>query len=264
MFLAAHRVPSVWLILATLVGGALGGRVRERHQPVPGPRHRRDDEAHAAAAAALARSDARAGAALRRSCWGRFVVLLPGHHRELLAAELALSAIAFYVFVYTMWLKRTTTQNIVIGGAAGAVPALVGWAAVTGGARGAGVDPVRDHLRVDAAALLGAGDAVQGRLRRRGRAHAAGGQGGGGDPATDLPVLPGPVRDVPGLVPVGAHGPGLLLTALGLGGASSTGRCACGSTGDPARSWGLFKFSIWYLAALFGAVAVDALLPLSR
>src|SRR2546428_9106740 len=51
---------------------------------------------------------------------------------NVLAATLALSAIAFYVFVYTMWLKRTTAQNIVIGGAAGAVPALVGWAAVTG------------------------------------------------------------------------------------------------------------------------------------
>ena len=51
---------------------------------------------------------------------------------NVLAAVLALSAIAFYVFVYTMWLKRTTAQNIVIGGAAGAVPALVGWAAVTG------------------------------------------------------------------------------------------------------------------------------------
>jgi protoheme IX farnesyltransferase len=51
---------------------------------------------------------------------------------NVLAASLALSAIAFYVFVYTLWLKRTSTQNIVIGGAAGAVPALVGWAAVTG------------------------------------------------------------------------------------------------------------------------------------
>jgi protoheme IX farnesyltransferase len=51
---------------------------------------------------------------------------------NMLAASLALSAIAFYVFVYTMWLKRTSVQNIVIGGAAGAVPALVGWAAVTG------------------------------------------------------------------------------------------------------------------------------------
>ena len=49
------------------------------------------------------------------------------------AAVLALSGNLFYVFVYTMWLKRTSTQNIVIGGAAGAVPPLVGWAAVTGG-----------------------------------------------------------------------------------------------------------------------------------
>ncbi len=51
---------------------------------------------------------------------------------NLLAAVLALSATAFYVGVYTLWLKRTSTQNIVIGGAAGAVPVLVGWAAVTG------------------------------------------------------------------------------------------------------------------------------------
>jgi protoheme IX farnesyltransferase len=51
---------------------------------------------------------------------------------NLLSAVLALSATAFYVFVYTLWLKRRSTQNIVIGGAAGAVPVLVGWAAVTG------------------------------------------------------------------------------------------------------------------------------------
>jgi protoheme IX farnesyltransferase len=50
---------------------------------------------------------------------------------NLLAAVLAVSAILFYVLIYTMWLKRTTPQNIVIGGAAGAVPVLVGWAAVT-------------------------------------------------------------------------------------------------------------------------------------
>src|SRR5689334_21002828 len=49
---------------------------------------------------------------------------------NLLSAVLAVSATAFYVFVYTMWLKRTSTQNIVIGGAAGAVPVLVGWSAV--------------------------------------------------------------------------------------------------------------------------------------
>lgn len=49
-----------------------------------------------------------------------------------LSAVLAASATAFYVVVYTLWLKRTSTRNIVIGGAAGAVPVLVGWAAVTG------------------------------------------------------------------------------------------------------------------------------------
>jgi len=50
---------------------------------------------------------------------------------NLLSAVLAVSATAFYVFIYTLWLKRRSKQNIVIGGAAGAVPVLVGWAAVT-------------------------------------------------------------------------------------------------------------------------------------
>ncbi len=51
---------------------------------------------------------------------------------NLLSALLAMSGIVFYILVYTHWLKRHTAQNIVIGGAAGAIPALVGWAAVTG------------------------------------------------------------------------------------------------------------------------------------
>ena len=51
---------------------------------------------------------------------------------NLLSAVLAVSACLFYVFVYTLWLKRTSRQNIVIGGAAGAVPTLIGWTAVTG------------------------------------------------------------------------------------------------------------------------------------
>jgi heme o synthase len=55
---------------------------------------------------------------------------------NLLAAALALSGLLGYVLVYTMWLKRTTPQNIVIGGAAGAVPPLVAWAAVTGSLSG--------------------------------------------------------------------------------------------------------------------------------
>jgi len=60
---------------------------------------------------------------------------------NLLAAFLALSGFLGYVFVYTIWLKRSTPQNIVIGGAAGAVPPLVGWAAVTGG-----LDPAALYL----------------------------------------------------------------------------------------------------------------------
>lgn len=51
---------------------------------------------------------------------------------NLLAAALAMSGIVFYMLIYTHWLKRHTAQNIVIGGAAGAIPPLVGWAAVTG------------------------------------------------------------------------------------------------------------------------------------
>ncbi len=59
-----------------------------------------------------------------------FVVL--ARQVNLLSAALACSATLFYVFIYTLWLKRSTSKNIVIGGAAGAVPVLVGWAAVTG------------------------------------------------------------------------------------------------------------------------------------
>jgi heme o synthase len=70
-----------------------------------------------------------------------FAVLWAG--ANLLAAGLALAGTLIYVFVYTIWLKRYTPQNIVIGGAAGAVPPLVGWAAATG------------HLDLTALALFG-------------------------------------------------------------------------------------------------------------
>ncbi len=60
-------------------------------------------------------------------------VLLMWLATNAVAAGLLAVSIAFYVFIYTMWLKRLTPQNIVIGGAAGAFPPLIGWAAVTGG-----------------------------------------------------------------------------------------------------------------------------------
>ncbi len=59
-------------------------------------------------------------------------VLLMGLAVNIVAAELLALTICFYVFVYTIWLKRRTPQNIVIGGAAGAFPPIIGWAAVTG------------------------------------------------------------------------------------------------------------------------------------
>ena len=62
-----------------------------------------------------------------------FSVILLGVATNWLAASILAASILFYVFVYTVWLKRRTPQNIVIGGAAGAFPPLIGWAAATGG-----------------------------------------------------------------------------------------------------------------------------------
>ena len=130
MFVAQGGVPSVWLMAATVIGGTLaagganavnmvvdrdidGLMERTMHRPlvqgVMSPR------------AALTFAVCIEVAAFT---WLLATV-------NLLSAVLAVSATFFYVFVYTLWLKRTTTQNIVIGGAAGAVPVLVGWSAVT-------------------------------------------------------------------------------------------------------------------------------------
>ena len=131
MILAAQGMPSLWLIAATLIGGTMsagganainqfidrdidGVMTRTRRRPLPArvipPRN------------ALAFG---VGLGIAGFAWLLATVNLP-------AALLSAAALAFYVFVYTMWLKRSSPQNIVIGGAAGAAPALVGWAAVTG------------------------------------------------------------------------------------------------------------------------------------
>ncbi len=62
-----------------------------------------------------------------------FSVVVLGLLVNVVAASLLALTIAFYVVIYTMWLKRSTPQNIVIGGAAGALPPIIGWASVTGG-----------------------------------------------------------------------------------------------------------------------------------
>ena len=93
---------------------------------------------------------------------------------NLLTAALTFASLIGYAVVYTLCLKRATPQNIVIGGAAGAAPPVLGWAAVTGARAPARAAAVPDHLRLDAAAFLGAGDLPPRRLRARRRADAAG------------------------------------------------------------------------------------------
>ncbi len=132
MFLAAQAIPSPMLMGLVCLGGALaaGGAnainhyldrdidermSRTRLRPVPGGR--------IAPLHALA-----FGIGLNVVAFGLLFAWV-----NLLAALLTLSATLFYALVYTRWLKRTTPQNIVIGGAAGSIPPLVGWAAVTGG-----------------------------------------------------------------------------------------------------------------------------------
>jgi protoheme IX farnesyltransferase len=132
MVAAAHGRPHLLAMVAVIVGGSLaaGGAhaincwydrdidflmSRTRRRPIP--------DGRIPAWHALVIGIAMNGVA--------FAVLWAW--ANLLAAGLALLATLIYVFVYTIWLKRSTPQNIVIGGAAGAIPPLVGWAAVTGG-----------------------------------------------------------------------------------------------------------------------------------
>ena len=101
------------------------------------------------------------------ACWARSRCLM-GLATNWLAAGLTFAAIAFYVVVYTMLLKRRTAQNIVWGGAAGCMPVLIGWAAVTGSAGLGAGGAVRGGVLLDAAALLGAGHPLPRRLRPAG------------------------------------------------------------------------------------------------
>jgi protoheme IX farnesyltransferase len=131
MVLAAGSWPGTWLVIATLVGGTLsaGGanalnsyvdrdidEVMRRTRRRPLARHE-----------VSPRSALVFGVTLGVAGFGWLWVIT-----NLMAASISTAALLFYVFVYTIGLKRRSTQNIVIGGAAGAAPTLVGWAAVTG------------------------------------------------------------------------------------------------------------------------------------
>jgi protoheme IX farnesyltransferase len=131
MVLAEQGWPSTWLVLMVLLGGTLAaGGANAINMVID-----RDIDA------LMPRTQGRplvTGLITPRAAMVYAVVLevlafgLLWWQANLLSAALTLSATVFYVVVYTIWLKRTSRQNIVIGGAAGAVPVLVGWAAVEG------------------------------------------------------------------------------------------------------------------------------------
>ena len=258
MLLAGERLPSGWLVAATLVGGALAAGSanainmyldrdidavmrRTRQRPLP---TRMISPEHAL----------RFGFVLGAVAFHLLAITV-----NVLAAVLALSAIAFYVFVYTMWLKRTTAQNIVIGGAAGAMPALVGWAAVTGTLGW-------PAIVLFAIVFLWTPPHFWALAMRYTGDYAAAG-------VPMLPVVRGEAETrrqivlyslllfgaTLVLVPVGGMGPVYTAAAVGLGGAFVYRALLVWRSPEAARTRGLFTFSIAYLAGLFAAVGLDAI-----
>lgn len=130
MVVAEQGMPSIWLMVATVVGGSLaagGANAINMYvdRDIDAVMHRTRNRP--LVTGAIAPRDALAFAVNLEAI--AFIWLWA--FVNLLSAVLAVSACLFYVFVYTLWLKRTSRQNIVIGGAAGAVPVLIGWSAVT-------------------------------------------------------------------------------------------------------------------------------------
>ena len=259
MVLAEGGWPDTWLVIITLIGGTLaaGGanainmyvdrdidRLMERTRNRP-----------LVTGAIEPRNALVFALVLELAAFG---VLWTG--ANLLSACLALAATGFYVGVYTLWLKRTSRQNIVIGGAAGAVPVLVGWAAVT------------DSLSPTPWVLFGAmffwtpphfwALAIKYADDYR---------------AANVPMLPAvvpfdhAVRQMIGhtvamvactlvLIPVADLGMLYSVTAVVLGVLFLGSTVALAARPTPAMSMRVFGFSITYVTVLFGAMTLDVLI----
>jgi len=189
-----------------------------------------------------------------------FSVLVMGLAVNWAAAALLAGTIGFYVFVYTMWLKRRTPQNIVIGGAAGAFPPMIGWAAVTGDVSVASIVLFAiifmwtpPHFW--ALALWRCGDYAR-----------------AGVPM--LPVVAGdretrrqilfyslllaPLGTAPALLGFAGTGYGIVAGVLGALFVLAAARVWRGSAADHRPAKQMFGFSILYLFALYGALLVDS------
>jgi protoheme IX farnesyltransferase len=261
MVLAAGRFPSIWLVLSTLFGGSLAAaganamnqffdrdidEIMRRTRSRPLPAHRIAPE----------------NALTFGYVLGAASFLWLGMLVNVLAAALSLSALLFYVLVYTLALKRTTAQNIVIGGAAGAVPVLVGWAAVTGGL-------ALPPLVLFAIVFYWTPPHFWALAMRYRRDYAEAG-------VPMLPVVRGERETTWNILlytvllfavtlllfPVARMGAIYLAAAVGLGAIFVTKAVKLWRRTSPALALGLFKYSITYLGLLFAAVAVDALIPI--
>jgi protoheme IX farnesyltransferase len=257
MFVAKGGVPSLWLMVATVVGGSLaaGGAnainmyvdrdidavmKRTRNRPLVTGVVRPTEALVFAVAIEVA-----------AFAWLWAFV-------NLLSAVLAVAACLFYVFIYTLWLKRTSTQNIVIGGAAGAVPVLIGWSAVTGSLAWAPVIlfavifvwtpphfwalAIRyreDYAAAEVPMLPSVADfrTVAVRILRYTLALWA------------LTLVFGPVADA---------GPIYLVAAVVLGAVFTLMAVQLLRTQDQALAMRLFSYSITYVTLLFAAMAVDS------
>ena len=256
MIVAERGLPSPWLMLATLIGGTLaagganaincyidrdidGMMHRTRKRPLP------------------AHKVAPSSALVFGSALGVIGFLFLWATVNLASAVLATSALLFYVFVYTLLLKRSTPQNIVIGGAAGAVPALVGWSAVTG--------------TVDWPALIMFGIIFYWTpphfwaLAMRYEKEYARAQ------VPMMPVVYGREETAKHIVlysflllamclamfSVARMGLIYLIATIALNGIFVGWSIKLWRQPTTRRAWGLFKFSIYYLALLFVAMAVD-------
>jgi protoheme IX farnesyltransferase len=258
MILAEGGMPPLWLILATVLGGSVvaGGanamnmyfdrdidQLMRRTQSRPVPSGQVDPERAALFGLAL-------GA-------GGFIFL--NLTVNLLAALLTIAAFAFYVFVYTLLLKRNTSLNIVIGGAAGAMPPVIGWAAVTG------------EVSISAVIMFAIVTAWTPPHFWALSLNYAGDYKRAGVPM--LPVVAGPEetrRQILGYSVVLVI-TSLLLTTVGVAGYIYFAAAAVLGTGfiyyaarlfrdgSARNSMALFRYSMLYLALLFLAIAVDGL-----
>jgi len=258
MIVAERGMPSLWLIAATVIGGTLaagGANAINMYvdRDIDALMERTKDRP-------LVTGLIRPQAALRFAISLEVIAFLwLWGFVNLLSAVLAVAATLFYVFVYTLWLKRTSKSNIVIGGAAGAAPVLIGWSAVTNSLDwppvilflvifywtpphfwALAIKYKDDYARADVPMLpsVASYHTVAVRILWYTAALWA------------LTLIFGQVADMGAIYMVSAVVLGALFMAMGV---------KVLRTQSPKVAMGLFSYSITYITLLFGAMAVDQL-----